>query len=111
MPSPWQHWGHDATETAKEETIMAHPYAQPSSVWRSPGQKTFGSFLRRARAQRGFSRHALSIVSGIDERRLEQIELGIAAPSYADIKKIAITMETPERKLLAVAGYVNAENP
>lgn len=73
------------------------------------GQRTFGSFLKRLRSTRGLSRHSLAIISGIQERRLESLELNQAPPSYQDIRNLAVVLEVSERDLLEAAGYLRPE--
>jgi transcriptional regulator with XRE-family HTH domain len=82
---------------------------QPQSTWDYKGQNTFGSFLKKGRIRRRMSRHGLAVVSGIQERRLEAIELNQSPPSYRDIKRLAIVLEIPEQELLEVAGCIKRE--
>lgn len=59
---------------------------------------------------RALSRHSLAVLSGIQERRLESIELNQTLPSYQDIRNLAIILEVAERDLLEAAGYVRPEH-
>lgn len=88
---------------------MAKPLARKESVWKHVGQTTFGSVLRRLRVQRRYSRHSLAVISGIQERRLQDIEAGASLPAYGDIQKVASVLGVPERDLLVAAGYVSGE--
>lgn len=86
------------------------PLTKHNSAWRYVGQSTFGSYLKRLRVQRGYSRHSLAIVSGIQERRLQDIESGASPPAYGDIQKIAVVLDVAERDLMVAAGYLAPEN-
>lgn len=88
---------------------MASPLVQQQSTWRYTGQNTFGSFLKKERAGRRMSRHSLAVVSGIQERRLEAIELNQSPPSYQDIKSLATILKIPEQDLLEAAGCIKRE--
>ncbi len=88
---------------------MANPFSRQTSTWRHKGQNTFGSSLKGLRTARQLSRHALAVISGIQERRLDALELNKELPSYADIKALAAALDTPEGDLLEAAGYVNRE--
>lgn len=89
---------------------MAKPLIRPESVWNYVGQSTFGSFLKRLRVKRRYSRRSLAVITGIQEGRLLEIESGACPPAYDDIQKIATVLDVPERELLVAAGYVAAEN-
>ena len=89
---------------------MAKPLIRPESVWNYVGQRTFGSFLKRLRVKRQYSRHSLAVISGIQERCLQEIESGLCPPTFDHIQKIATVLEAPERDLLVAAGYLAAEN-
>ena len=85
---------------------MANSQTQQESTWHYVGQNTFGSFLKRARTRRSLSRHSLAVMSGIQERRLTQIELNNSPPSYRDLKGIATALKIPEQDLLQAAGCI-----
>ena len=88
---------------------MASPLLQQQHTWNYTGQNTFGSFLKKGRARRGMSRHSLAVVSGIQERRLEAIELNQSPPSYRDIASLATVLKIPEQDLLEAAGCIKRE--
>lgn len=88
---------------------MASPLLQQQHTWNYTGQNTFGSFLKKERARRRISRHSLAVVSGIQERRLEAIELNQSAPSYRDIASLATILNIPEQDLLEAAGCIKRE--
>lgn len=67
---------------------------------------TFGTFLRRQRVAKGFSRSLVAERSGVKEGTIEKIELNQASPSYQDIKALALLLGVPEQELMQVAGYV-----
>ena len=88
---------------------LASPLLQQQHTWNYTGQNTFGSFLKKERARRRISRHSLAVVSGIQERRLEAIELNQSAPSYRDIASLATILNIPEQDLLEAAGCIKRE--
>lgn len=67
---------------------------------------TFGSFLRRQRVAKGFSRPRLGHLSGLKEATLEKVERNQASLSYQDIKRLAAALAIPEQALMEGAGYV-----
>ncbi len=86
---------------------MANPFNEQTPTWRYVKQHTFGSFLKRLRVTKRLSRHSLAGLSGIQERRLETLELSKEPPCHRDIKGLAKVLETPEGDLLEAAGYLN----
>src|SRR3972149_1648197 len=88
---------------------LPSPLLQQQHAWSYTGQNTFGSFLKKERARRRISRHSLAVVSGIQERRLEAIELNQSAPSYRDIASLATVLQIPEQDLLEAAGCIKRE--
>ena len=69
-------------------------------------QNTFGSFVKRNRADRQLARRRVAEESGITEQRLELIEVNQVVPDYRDIKGLANALKLPEHELLEEAGYV-----
>ncbi len=88
---------------------MANPLTEQSATWKYVGQHTFGSFLKRHRMALGLSRRTLSVISGIQERQLESIELNKAVPSYEHIRSLALALRLPEQMLLEAAGCLRTE--
>lgn len=88
---------------------MAKPLLQQQHTWHYTGQNTFGSFLKKERSRRGMSRHSLAITTGIQERRLMEIELNQRAPSYGHLKILAAVLKIPEQALLEAAGCIKRE--
>jgi len=83
--------------------------SQATTTWDYVGQHTFGSHLKRERSRRGYSRHSLSVTTGIQERRLMDIEIGKEMPGIHDIQAFSAVLDIPESELLVVAGYVKKE--
>ncbi len=83
--------------------------AKHESTWDYVGQHTFGSHLKRQRSTRGYSRHSLSITTGIQERRLMDIELGKEPPGINDIRALSTVLDIPQSELLVIAGYIKSE--
>jgi transcriptional regulator with XRE-family HTH domain len=88
---------------------MANAQTPQAYIWHYAGQNTFGSFLKRERTRCGLSRHSLAVITGIQERRLRQIELNQSPPSYQDMKNFAAVLEIPEQDLLEAAGCIKRE--
>lgn len=72
------------------------------------GQHTFGSYLKAERSRKGYSRHSLAATTGIQEKRLLEIEMGKEMPSFKDMQALSSVLEIPESELLA-AGHVKRE--
>lgn len=88
---------------------MANPFSRQASTGGYKGQNTFGSSLKRLRVARQISRRALAVISGIQERRLDALEINKEVPSYADIKALAMALDTTEAAMLETAGCVGRE--
>lgn len=88
---------------------MANLFSRQVSAWGYKGQNTFGSSLKSLRVSRQISRHALAVISGIQERHLDALEINKEVPSYADIKALATALDTPEATMLETAGCVGRE--
>jgi ribosome-binding protein aMBF1 (putative translation factor) len=82
--------------------------ANAADTWDYVGQHTFASYLKAERARRGCSRHVLAVTTGIQEKRLVEIEMGKEMPSFKDIRAIATVLEVPESELMT-AGHLKQE--
>ncbi len=77
--------------------------------WNNTERHTFGSYFKAERVRRGYSRHALASTTGIQEKRLAEIESGSAMPSIPDLRAISSVLEVSETDLLSIAGYIKRE--
>lgn len=74
--------------------------------WHYGRPNTFGGALKQLRVSRGIGRHSLAVMSGIQERRLADLEANQSPPSYQDIKNLATILCVSEEELLRAAGYL-----